>query len=201
MMSNIDVMTLIKYLISSFTCCFGFFLTSIVLLYKDIRDIKWYNYIFILIASIVIVYNSLIFDNIFKLFGIILILFLLFKKIYNADISTSLVVTIITYIIFPLSESIFILVLAILNYIFNLNLIMEMIKTFIGNFVIVSISIGIAFIVRKNINSYLNKIDKTNIIYIIILGIISILPILASLFKLYKNGWKFDNIFIFFTSK
>ena len=135
-MSNIDVMTLIKYLISSFTCCFGFFLTSIVLLYKDIRDIKWYNYIFILIASIVIVYNSLIFDNIFKLFGIILILFLLFKKIYNADISTSLVVTIITYIIFPLSESIFILVLAILNYIFNLNLIMEMIKTFIGNFVI-----------------------------------------------------------------
>ena len=98
-MSNIDVMTLIKYLISSFTCCFGFFLTSIVLLYKDIRDIKWYNYIFILIASIVIVYNSLIFDNIFKLFGIILILFLLFKKIYNADISTSLVVTIITYII------------------------------------------------------------------------------------------------------
>ena len=57
MMSNIDVMTLIKYLISSFTCCFGFFLTSIVLLYKDIRDIKWYNYIFILIASIVIVYN------------------------------------------------------------------------------------------------------------------------------------------------
>ena len=196
MMSNIDVMTLIKYLISSFTCCFGFFLTSIVLLYKDIRDIKWYNYIFILIASIVIVYNSLIFDNIFKLFGIILILFLLFKKIYNADISTSLVVTIITYIIFPLSESIFILVLAILNYIFNLNLIMEMIKTFIGNFVIVSISIGIAFIVRKNINSYLNKIDKTNIIYIIILGIISILSILASLFKLYTNGWKFDYIFI-----
>ena len=79
--------------------------------------------------------------------------------------------------------------------ILDFSLIIGTIKTFFGNIVVASISIGIAFIMRKKINNYLQKITKANIIYTIILGVISVFTVLASIFKLYTTAWKIDYIF------
>ena len=195
MMSNIDNITLIKYYIGAFTCFFGMFWTGSIILYQNIKHLKWYHYIIIIFSSICIMHNSLIFDNFFKVFGTILILFLIFKIIYKMDMSISLIITIITYIIFALSEAILILVLAILGLIFDSNLIINTIKTFLGNIIIVAISIGVSFCIRKNINNYLKKINKSNIIYSIMIGIVTVFTVLSSIFKVYTNGWKIDYIF------
>ena len=195
MMIELNTLTFIKYFISAFTCCFGVFLTGTIILNKNIKKIKKFDILTLIVGSIFILQNSLLFDNIFKIFGTILILLFVFKITYKLDTHTSLVVTIITYIIFALSEAIFILFLGILELILDFSLIIGTIKTFFGNIVVASISIGIAFIMRKKINNYLQKITKANIIYTIILGVISVFTVLASIFKLYTTAWKIDYIF------
>ena len=111
MMTDFDILTLLKYFISAFTCCLGVFLTGTIILYKDIKKIRWYQYLILILGTMAIMANSLMFDNIFKTFGSILVLCLMFKLIYKMDIFTSLIITIMTYIIFALSEAIFILIL------------------------------------------------------------------------------------------
>ena len=116
---NYDLATWIDYFIGSLSSSL-----AIILCYKIFYNIKFKNikiieFIALIISSVLLVFNTLIFDNIGKVFGILLILFCINKFVFKQNIVNSLYYGIVTHIIFLVSEVIVSVVLMALTKIFS----------------------------------------------------------------------------------
>ena len=166
-------------------CCSGMFFMGTIILNKKIKEIRWYHYLFILLSSLFMMCSSILFDNVFKIFGIILTIFLTYRVVYKVDISVCLLTTLISYIILALTEALLMLVIGLFDIIFSSISLNDIITPFIGNTLIVIASLGFTMLLAKRIRNWLFKIKKPNSIYIIIIGIITIIIIASSLYKTY----------------
>lgn len=181
MMNDYNIILLVNAII----CCSGMFFMGTIILNKKIKEIKWYNYLFILLSSLFMMCSSILFDNVFKIFGIILTIFLTYRVVYKVDISVCLLTTLISYIILALTEALLMLVIGLFDIIFSSISLNDIITPFIGNTLIVIASLGFTMLLAKRIRNWLFKIKKSNSIYIIIIGIITIIIIASSLYKTY----------------
>lgn len=196
MMMKFDILTWINYFVGALMCCFGLFMTGTIISYNNIKKLKWWHYLLIIISSVFIIANSLVFDNVIKIFGTLLLLFLLFKIIYRMEIYRSFIISAITYMIFMLSEVVLVLIIILIDYLFNLNLIDNIVKSSYGNIFISIFSCSLAYLVRSKSRLFLDKYDKSNLFYIIIVGIITLFTALSSIYKLYISNWNFNYSFV-----
>lgn len=181
MMNDYNIILLVNAII----CCSGMFFMGTIILNKKIKEIRWYHYLFILLSSLFMMCSSILFDNVFKIFGIILTIFLTYRVVYKVDISVCLLTTLISYIILALTEALLMLVIGLFDIIFSSISLNDIITPFIGNTLIVIASLGFTMLLAKRIRNWLFKIKKPNSIYIIIIGIITIIIIASSLYKTY----------------
>lgn len=193
---NYDLMTWVEYFAGAFACCLGLFLTGTIVTYKKLKKITIFKYGLFIIYSAFILFNSLIFDNIVKMFGTLLILYLMFKTIFNEDKVNSIKIAIITYIITILSEITVSVSIALIENLFKVNIMTGIIKSILINVIIAILSCVYAYFIRKKLNSILNKINFDNISLILILAIIGILVIFSSMYNLYLNDWNINYEFI-----
>ena len=130
------------------------------------------------------------------MFGTLLILYLMFKTIFNEDKVNSIKIAIITYIITILSEITVSVSIALIENLFKVNIMTGIIKSILINVIIAILSCVYAYFIRKKLNSILNKINFDNISLILILAIIGILVIFSSMYNLYLNDWNINYEFI-----
>lgn len=193
---NYDLMTWVEYFVGSFICCFGIFVTNKILIKYKFRDIKWTNYILIIIFSVFIVFNTLIFDSIAKVFGSFLIFYLIPKLMFKQNNFVSFVYALSTYIIYIVSEATISLLVAIVEWITKYGIMKNFAKTIVINIIISAISVIYANIIKEKFKKIINKININGIIYVIFLGIITIFVIFSSLYELYINNWMINYSFI-----
>lgn len=75
---NYDLMTWVEYFMGAFACCLAIFFSGKIFLNKRLNEIKFYKYFLLVIFSLLLIVNSLLFDNIGKIIGTLCILFLNF---------------------------------------------------------------------------------------------------------------------------
>ena len=135
---NYDLMTWIEYFVGAFACCFGGFFVGKILLEKSIKKIKFYNYGLLIIFSIFVIINSLTFDNIAKIIGILIVLFLIFKLIFDEDYVNSFLYSVITYILFILSELTISIFIVLIEKIFSIDILLGFMRTIFINIIVVN---------------------------------------------------------------
>ena len=193
---NYDLMTWIEYFVGAFACCFGMFFTSKILVDKSFKNIKFYHYGLLILFSILIIINSLTFDNIAKIIGTLCILFLLFKLIFNEDYVNSFLYSVITYILFILSEITISIFIVLIEKMFSIDILLGFMKTIFINIIVSILSCIYAYLIRKQVKLFVKTINRNNIFYIFIMGVVIILITLSSMYKLYLNDWIFDYFFL-----
>lgn len=80
---NYDLVTWIEYFIGAFISCFGAFVNGKILLQKKFKDIKMLRILLVIPFSAFLVLNNLAFNNIFTMFGSLLVFALIYKCILN----------------------------------------------------------------------------------------------------------------------
>ena len=193
---NYDLMTWIEYFMGAFACCFGMFFTGKILVDKSFKNIKFYHYGLLILFSILIIINSLTFDNIAKIIGTLCILFLLFKLIFNEDYVNSFLYSVITYILFILSEITISIFIVLIEKMFSIDILLGFMKTIFINIIVSILSCIYAYLIRKQVKLFVKTINRNNIFYIFIMGVVIILITLSSMYKLYLNDWIFDYFFL-----
>ena len=191
---NYDLMTWIDYFIGAFACCFGMVMAEKILFQAHIKEIKWYYYMFIIVFSIGILFNSLIFDNIVKVFGSFLILFLIAKIMFKKDFSEGFLYCIITYIIFLIAEVSMSIILVIFEHVFHINIlsVIESPRTIFINVTISILACLYCKLTKYKIKRIVEKINKHKVFSLLVIGIITIFVLLSTMYTLYLNGWKID---------
>ena len=195
---NYDIITLFYYYIGSMFCCFGMLFSEKILFQKSFKTIKWYSYPLILLFSLFILLNNLVFDNIVKIFGSILILYLIAKIIFKKDFLKGFLYCIIVYIIFLIAEVTMSLLLVLFENVFHAK-ILSIIEARWTIFINVTISILACIysnIMKFKIKRIVEKITKNGAFYILIIGVITIFVLLSTMYSLYLNSWKIDYILI-----
>ena len=193
---NYDLMTWIEYFVGAFACCFGMFFTGKILVDKSFKNIKFYHYGLLILFTIFIIINSLTFDNIAKIIGTLCILFLLFKLIFNEDYVNSFLYSVITYILFILSEITISIFIVLIEKMFSIDILLGFMKTIFINIIVSILSCIYAYLIRKQVKLFVKTINRNNIFYIFIMGVVIILITLSSMYKLYLNDWIFDYFFL-----
>lgn len=194
---NYDLMTWINYFIGAFICCFGSLMVGKIFLDKKIQNIKYVHYLIIIFLSIFTVFNGLIFNNVMKIFGTLLVLFIIYKIIYNENMVNSFLYSVITYILYLISEIILTILLAIIENIFGLTInVSSLARTIFINIAVPSIVCLFANILKYKIKSIANKLNINNILYVLILGIVTISIMISTLYRLYLNNWIIDYTFV-----
>ena len=196
MMMTCNVIDFIKNFLSAFICCFGSFLIGTIIYRKSIKELKLWHYLLMIFATLFIIANSLIVDNVAKIFGTLFIFFILFKLIYKISTIDAISITIFTYIILGFGELTFTVIFSLIDIIFSLNIMDNIIRSITGNLFIAIFSCFFAFRIRKQINEYLVKINKSNAYYIIIIGIVTVFVVISSIFNLSINNWMLDYSFV-----
>lgn len=189
---NYDWLTWFEYFVGAFACCFGMFLTGKILLGRSFKEIKWYSYPTLLVLTIFIVFNSLVFDNIIKILGNLVVFFIIFKFIFNEESVKVFVYSLICYILFPISEIVFVFSISLIDYVFDLSFAMTISRAIYANIVISAISCILSFLLRGKIMNLVQKIVKANIIMILLQGTLTVFVLLSSLNNLYIENFKFN---------
>lgn len=195
-MKNIDVLTMINYFIGSFSCCIAIIFAGKFFLKVKFKDIKFYKYFYLLAFTIFYIINSLVFDNIVKLLGTLLILFLNYKLIFKQNSLNCIFYAIATCLIFTVSETLFVLLSSLVDYIFAINFASKIIKSSYANIAISVFVIILSYFSRNIIQQYILKLNKRKNGIIIFVGVITTLVTLASIYKLSNNNWKFSYAFV-----
>lgn len=185
-----------EYFIGSLICCLGLFFSGSIISYQKIRDIKFYHYLLIIFCSILMIFNSFIFNNVAKIFGMLLILYFLFKIVYKQSNKYILIVSIFTYIICILSEVSFSIITVFIDLVLNLDLILDTISSIVGNLIIAVFSCIYAYILKIKLNLLIKKLNENTFFYIFLLSIITILVVFSSMYNLYLNEWKINYEFV-----
>lgn len=193
---NYDLITWIEYFIGAFICCFGGFLCGKILLGKKFNEIKFYKYFLLFPLAIFTVLNSLAFDNIIKIFGTLIVYFMIFKFMFDEKSTKICIYSIVVYIILMVSDIIFALIVSLLDFIFKLTIANNITNTIFSNIMVVILTCCLTLILRKKILNYFQKIKKSRIWIISLQGLITIFIIISSLNHLYLKEWKFSYDFI-----
>lgn len=196
MMMNFDILTWINYFIGAFACCMGILYTSKILLDNDLLKIKLYKYLLVFVFTMFYIVNSLVFDNIIKLFGTLLVLFLNYKLLFNQNNSNSIIYSIVTCLLFTVSETLFAIVISSIDLIFSFDLGETIIKSMYANIIISVLVCILSFVFKNKLKKYVKKITDNNSTNIAVIGIIITFITLASIYKLSNNCWKFNYSFI-----
>lgn len=193
---NYDLMTWIEYFMGAFACCFGGFFVGKILLEKSIKKIRIHNYLLIVLFSLITIINTLTFDNIAKIFGTLFIQFLIYKLIFQEDYTNSFLYSIVTYILFILSEITISIFIVLIEKIFSIDILLGFMRTIFINTIVSILSCIYAYLIRKQVKLFVKTINRNNIFYIFIMGVVIILITLSSMYKLYLNDWIFDYFFL-----
>ena len=190
---NYDLMTWVDYFIGAFICCFGMVIGGQIVTDVKLVDIKKYKFLLLIVLSIILIINSLIFDNIGKIIISLIVFISVIKYIFNQNYTNSLLYGTIIYVNYILAEATvsFFIVLSSSIIVFN-----DFIKTIFINIIIVLISILYLYLMKNKIKKYINEINKNYITNIILLFIITIIILASSLYDLYINKWIIDYSFI-----
>lgn len=191
-MKNIDVLTMINYFIGSFICCFGMMLTGIIFLKKKFTDIKKLNFLLLIPLSILIIFNSLTFDNIVKIFGSLIVFYMIYYFVLGVKSKTCIIYSVISYIIFIISEVIVMIITSTIGYLFKIEYVDFASKSILVNIIIVLCSCYLAKLFKNKINNFINKVNKSNLLIIAIQGVILILVTVSSINHIYINDWELN---------
>ena len=192
---NYDLMTWIDYFIGAFVCCFGSFIIGKILLNKCIK-VNIINIIIMLILSIFTIINSLVFDNILKIFGILIVMFVIYKLIFKESTTRSISFAIATYMLFVLGDLTIAIILSLLMIFIKSSNDLDIVKTILGNVLVLFFVFFYAIKLKKIINKIISKIGINEITYVSLLGIITIFILISSMYNLYLNNWRIDYKFI-----
>lgn len=195
-MKNIDVLTMINYFICSFICCFGMMLTGIIFLKKKFTDIKKLNFLLLIPLSILIIFNSLTFDNIVKIFGSLIVFYMIYFFVLGVKSKTYIIYSVISYITFIISEVIVMVITSTVGYLFKIEYVDFASKSILVNIIIVLCSCYFAKLFQNKINNFINKVNKSNLLIIAIQGVILILVTVSSINHVYINDWKLNYDFL-----
>lgn len=193
---NYDLITWIEYFIGAFICCFGMLLTEKILLEKNFKNIKFIRFLLMIPFTIFIIFNTLVFDNIVKIFGSLLILFLILKFIFQEKSIESFVYSIFTYIVFIISEIIMAIIISTMSNFFDLNLEFLINKSIYTNLIICCFSVILVIIFKDKLNFLVNKLKKSNVIIFLLQSILTIFISISCINHLYIDDWNFDYNFI-----
>lgn len=196
MMSNIDILTLTSYFIGSFACCLGIIFVSKFLLHCNLKSIKFYRYLLIIFFTFFYIINSLVFDNIAKLLGTLLILFFNYKLIFSKNNKDSFLYSIATCLIFIISETLFAFLTSVIDLLFVTNYGQIIIKSPIANLIISLFACLITYLVRNKVKKNIEILNKKNNVLIAFIGFVTALVTLASIYKLSINNWRLNYTFI-----
>ncbi len=191
-----DLLTIIKYFIGSFTCCYVGFLIGKILLKRKFKEIKWYSYLVLALFSIISILVALVFDSIFKTVIILILIVIIYRIIFKTSFIDSVIYAIVTYILFILGELTVTLIMSFLLLISGHDIMNIIIKTVLGNFLVAIFSFIYTFCTRKFIVNTINKFDKNKIHFVILSGLVTIFVIISTLYKLYINSWLIDYKFL-----
>lgn len=196
MMMKFDILTWINYFVGAFACCMGILYTSKILLEVDLSKIKIYKYLLVFVFTIFYIINSLVFDNIIKLFGTLLILFLNYKILFNQNNSNSIIYSIVTCLLFTISETLFAILISTIDLIFSSDFGEVVIKSMFANIIISILVCGLSFVFKSTLKKYVKKITDNNSANITVIGIVIMFITLASIYKLSNNSWEFNYSFV-----
>ena len=193
---NYDLMTWIEYFVGAFACCFFIFLSGKYLLDKKFNDLKFYNWLLLIPFSIILILNSLAFDNIMKVFGTLAVFFCIYMFSLKTKLEDAFLYSIATCLIFLLGEVTFALIISLIDLFFDTTITSGVIKSYYSNIMIAIFSYVYTIIFKRIIVNNIKKINKNNELYFLLLGTITIFVILSSIYKLYLNNWTIDYKFV-----
>lgn len=193
---NYDLMTWIEYFVGAFACCFFIFLSGKYLLDKKFNDLKFYNWLLLIPFSIILILNSLAFDNIMKVFGTLAVFFCIYMFSLKTKLEDAFLYSIATCLIFLLGEVTFVLIISLIDLFFDTTITSGVIKSYYSNIMIAIFSYVYTIIFKRIIVNNIKKINKNNELYFLLLGTITIFVILSSIYKLYLNNWTIDYKFV-----
>ena len=193
---NYDLLTWVEYFVGAFACCFGMFLSGKILLERNRKDIKLSRCLLLIPLTMFVIFNSLMFDNIIKMFGSLIVLFIMFKFIYEERSVQIFIYSIILYIILMLSDIIFALIISLFDFVFNISLATIVTNSIFSNTIIAILACTLTITLRKKLMKYAQKVDKASMLIISIQSFITIFVIISSINYLYIEGWKFGYKFI-----
>ena len=193
---NYDLATWIDYFIGAFVCCFGMFTANMILFYKNFKDIKKIRYLLLIPYTIFIVFNTLAFDNVLKIFGVYFGLVLMNKYIIEEKNNKILIYSFISYVILMFSEMLYALIVSLFNYIFNNFIITIVTKTIYANMFILIITCIIAYLMRNKISTFVDKVYKINFWITFLQCVLTVFVIIASINFLYIEKFRFNYKFI-----
>lgn len=193
---NGEMMVYIENYIGAYACCIGIFISGKLFLKKNLKEFNILNYVVLLIFAAFLIINSYVFENIMKIFGTLAILYGIYKLIFKKDFIESFMYSIITYMMFALGETTFVLIVSLVDKILDTEYMTNFVKTPLANVGIAIFTCLYTLLTRKYISNYLNKINKNNIVYIFLVGIVTIFIMIASIFNLYHNDWIINESFI-----
>ncbi len=197
---NYDLATWIDYFIGAFACCFGSYITGKIILNKSIISFRFKNMITIIFLSLLTIVNTLIFNNIpiLKIFGIFIILFIIYKVILKENNVSSFLLSIINYAIILVSEvGIISLLVTFIEKVLKVNMSISNIpRSIYINVLIILFTCLIARLLKNKIYSFVKKHQENSFIYIIVIGVGTIFIMISTMNSLYLNNWKIDYQFI-----
>ena len=193
---NYDVTTWIKFFIGSFTCCASAFLSGKYLLGIKMKELRYYNLLFLIIYAIFLIFNALVFDNIMKLFGTLTVFFCIYKFSLGSKTKDSFVMAIATCVIYLLGEATTALLISLLDLFFKIGISNDIIKSYLGNVMTAFFSYIYTLVLKDFVMRNIKKIQKDYKFPFVILGIIAISVALSSIYKLSLDNWLFNYSFI-----
>lgn len=193
---NYDLATWIDYFIGAFICCYGMVLCGSIFLNIKIKQINLLKYLLIFVFSIILIFNTLMFDNIGKMFISLIIFVSVYKFIYKENIVNSLLYGICTYICYIISEVTISSIIALFDLLFRDIRLEDFVKSIFMNLAIAITALLYAFLLKKRVNELIKRINVYSILHIFILGIITIIGMATSLFRLASNNFKVDYVLI-----
>ena len=193
---NYDLATWIEYFIGALACCLGAYFSTLFVLNKKIKEVKIRYYFVLILLSIFTLVNSLFFDNVGKIFGIITVIYIICKYILKQETINSFLYSLVIYIMFILSEITLLMLMTIFDLFFGNISVMTFAKTSIINIVISLLTIIISRLFKNKIKWLVNLLNQNKIFYILMSGFITIFVLIAISYNLYLNKWEINYKFI-----
>ena len=193
---NYDLVTWIDYFIGAFACCVSIFMSGKFLLGKVWKDIKYYNVLLLILCTIFLIFNSLLFENIMKIFGTLAVFVCIYKFSLNTKIKDSFVMAIATCVVFLLGEATTALLISLIDLIFKTGISNNTSNSYVINIAIAIFSYIYAILLKKIIINSVNKISKNSKLPFILTGIVTIFIVVSSFYKFSLDNWTFNYSFV-----
>ena len=192
---NYDLTTWIDYFIGAFICCFGMILVGKILLNKTFKEIKS-RLLLLIPLTIFTIINTLVFDNILKIFGSLIVVYIIFKYVLSEKNGIIYIYTFVGYLILMISDILFALSVSLFDYLFNYSFAILVTNSVFSNLIVCVISCIISLLLKNKIIYYIDKINKSYLLITIFQVVITTFIIISSINYLYIENWKFSYKFV-----